>query len=164
MRLIPLLAVPPLLALTACHGHVDVGDGNAADGNVQVAMGGADPNRVAIRAPGFSADVSVPMPNLGGHVDFDGIKLAPTSKVNGLTASADDSGDRDQGRAVMRFSDSGSPAAVIAYYRAEANRAGFGGIVATGDALTARKGTTGFALTVHPAAQGSTGTIAVTGS
>lgn len=163
-----LTLVLPLLALAACHAKMDFSDTDKDSANVHVAMNGTGADKVSIKAPGFSADVALPNLDLAGKMDLDGIRIAPTSKVTGMDAFADDKAGSDagsdKGHARLSFTDSGSPAALVAYYKDAATKAGYGEIAATGDTLAARKGSTDFALSVHPDGGGSKGTIVVTGS
>ncbi len=167
-----LLCTLPLLALAACHANVDISDtdGNSSGGdNVHVSMGdatgnsAAGANRVSIDVPGFSANVSLPDINLSGHMDLDGIKVAPNSKVTGLDASSDDKDGDKGGTAKFTFTNSDSPGAVIDYYKRAASDAGYGDIVVGNGALTAKKGDKSFAVNVTPQGAGSQGVITVSG-
>lgn len=168
MRLQPILCTLPLIALAACHAKVDMGDaGNDQDGdNVHIAMqdnkdGGSG---VSVDAPGFNASVSLPNINLAGHVDLDGIKLAPNSHVSGLNVDAQDSKNgNDQGVVRMDFTNTDPPAAVIDHYARSAADAGYGDIVRTGSSLSAKKDDKTFAVEIASNGSGSKGTITITG-
>jgi len=167
MRNSLILCSLPLLALAACHAKVDVGDadGNDSESNVHIAMGdGADGN-VSVSAPGFNASVSLPNINLSGHVDLDGIKLAPGTKLGGMNVDAHDNGGggEDSGTVRMSFTNSNPPATVIDHYARSAADAGYGSIVRSATSLTAKKNDKDFAVQIAPEGAGSRGTITITG-
>lgn len=168
MRLRLILCTLPLAALAACHADVNMSDAdNAQDGdNVHIAMadtkdGGSG---VSVNVPGFNAKVSLPNINLAGHMDLDGIKLAPNSHVNGMNVDAQDS-DKGNGQGVVRmsFTNTAGPAAVLDHYARSAADAGYGDIVRTGSSLSAKKDDKTFALEIGPDGQGSKGSITITG-
>jgi len=168
MRLGLILCTLPLLALAACHADVDMSDaGNSQDGdNVHIAMkdnkdGGSG---VSVNVPGFNASVSLPNINLAGHVDLDGIKLAPNTHVDGLNVDARN-GNNGNGEGIvhMSFTNSDGPAAVIDYYARSAADAGYGAIARTGNSLSAKKDDKTFAVEIAPDGSGSKGTITITG-
>ena len=169
MRTRLILCTLPLVALAACHAKVDMSDaGNSQDGdNVHIAMadnkdGGSG---VSVDTPGFKANVSLPNINLAGHVDLDGIKLAPNSHVNGLNVDAQggDMGGNGQGTVRMGFTNTDGPAVVIDHYARSAADAGYGNIVRTGSSLSAKKDDKTFAIQIAPDGNGSKGTITITG-
>jgi len=168
MRTRLFLCTLPLASLAACHGNVDIGDGNSQDGdNVHIAMqdkkdGGS---AVAVNVPGFKANVSLPDINLAGHVDLDRIKLAPNTHVSGLNVDAQDGGKDDNGQGVVRmtFTNSDGPAAVIDHYARSAADAGYSDLVRTGSSLSAKKDDKTFAVEIAPDGSGSKGTITITG-
>jgi hypothetical protein len=170
MRMRLILCTLPLTALAACHADVDVSDiSNGQDGdNVHIAMqdkkdGGSD---VSVNVPGFNASVSLPSINLAGHMDLDGIKLAPNSKVSGLNVDAhdNDKGDNNgEGVVRMSFTNSDNPATVIDHYAKSAADAGYGDIVRTSSSLSAKKDDKTFAVEIGPDGSGSKGTITITG-
>jgi hypothetical protein len=169
MRMNLILCSIPLLALAACHAKVDMSgaDENGSDGNVHIAMGdaaGGDGN-VSVDAPGFKASVSLPSINLAGHMDLDGIKLAPDTKIGGMNVDAQDNeGDGDSSGAVrMSFTNPQPPAPVIDHYAKSAMDAGYGDIARTGNSLSAKKDDKSFLLAVTPDGAGSKGTITITG-
>ena len=168
MRLRLILCTLPIAALAACHADVNVNDAdNAQDGdNVHIAMadnkdGGSG---VSVNVPGFNAKVSLPNINLAGHMDLDGIKLAPNSHVNGMNVDAQD-GDKGNGQGIVRmsFTNTDGPATVLEYYARSAADAGYGDIVRTGTSLSAKKDDKTFALEIGPDGQGSKGSITITG-
>jgi hypothetical protein len=169
MRKSLILCTIPLLALAACHAKVDMSgaDENGSDSNVHIAMGdaaGGDGN-VSVNAPGFKASVSLPNINLAGHMDLDGIKLAPDTKIGGMNVDAQDKGgDGDSSGTVrMSFTNPRPPAPVIDHYAKSAVDAGYGEIARTGSSLSAKKDDKTFALAISPDGAGSKGTITITG-
>ena len=168
MRIRLILFALPLAALAACHADVDVSDvGNGQDGdNVHIAMkdnkdGGSG---VSVNVPGFNANVSLPNINLAGHMDLDGIKLAPNSHVSGLNVDArDGKTGNGEGTVRMSFTNTDSPTIVLDHYGRSAADAGYGDIVRTGASLSAKKDDKIFAVEIGPDGNGSKGTITITG-
>ena len=169
MRTRLILCTLPLAALAACHADVNVSDSdNSQDGdNVHIAMadnkdGGSG---VSVNVPGFDAKVSLPNINLAGHMDLDGIKLAPNSHVSGLNVDAqgNDKGGNGQGVVRMNFTNTDSSTTVLDHYARSAADAGYGDIARTGTSLSARKDDKTFAVEIGPDGQGSKGTITITG-
>lgn len=165
-----ILACLPLLALAACHAKVDVGDAddNASGDNVHIALGGVGDGgdgNVSVSAPGFNASVSLPNINLGGHVDLDGIKLAPGTKLGGMNVDAHDGGSKgaDSGTVRISFTNSNPPTTVIDHYARSAADAGYGAIVRSATSLTAKKDDKDFSVEITPDGAGSRGTITMTG-
>ena len=168
MRKSLILCSLPLLALAACHAKVNVSDAdeNSSDENVHIAMNDGDGSgsNVSVDVPGFNAKVSLPNINMSGHIDLDGIKLAPHSKVSGLDVNAHDGdGKNDDGTVVMKFTDTDPPASVIDHYAKSAVDAGYGEIARTDNSLSAKKDDKSFALAITPDGAGSKGTITITG-
>ena len=167
MRKNLILCSIPLLLLAACHAKVDMSDGNASDGDVHIAMGDAagGNSSVAVDAPDFKANVSLPNINLSGHLDLDGIKLAPDTKIGGMNVDARDSGDEgdDSGTVRVSFTNPKSPSDVIDHYARSAVDAGDGDINRTATSLTAKKEDKTFALEIRPESAGSRGTITLSG-
>jgi hypothetical protein len=169
MRQRLILCSIPLLALAACHAKVDIkdADGDDGSGNVHIAMGDAATGNgsVSIDAPGFKAEVSLPSINLGGHVDLDGIKLAPGTKVSGVNVDARDNGENggDSGTVRMHFTNPQPPGPVLDHYARSAADAGYGAIARTGTSLSAKKDEKSFAVEISPDGSGSRGTITMTG-
>jgi hypothetical protein len=157
------------LLLSACHASVKIGDDEKDAGdNVHLAMGDAKGNKdhISLDVPGFSAKISLPDMNLGGHMDLDGIKLAPDTDVKSMDITGDDkgsSGDDGSGTVRMEFTNPGTPASLIDYYRKAATDAGYGGVAATATGVSATKEGKQFAMSIAPAAKGSRGAITMTG-
>ena len=92
----------PLLLLGACEMKVGKDEGAkdgasveiSADGNVAIAAkDGAE--GVSVSVPGFEGKVKIPGMELGGdHMDIDGMKLYPGSKLSGIDVT-DQSGAGD---------------------------------------------------------------------
>jgi hypothetical protein len=168
MRKRLILCSIPLLLLGACHGKVDIGDadGNDSDGNVHIAMGDAAGGNgsVAVDVAGFKANLSLPSIDLGSHVDLDGIKLAPGTKVSGMNVDAqDNNGDEDSGRVRMHFTSPQAPGPLLDHYAKSAADAGYGAIARSGTSLSAKKDEKTFAIEISPDGSGSRGTITMTG-
>ncbi|HWI86856.1 MAG TPA: hypothetical protein VNT42_11115 [Sphingomonas sp.] len=168
MRKHPIFCAIPLLMLAACHANVDVGDGNAEAGNVHVAVAeaGEGSNKVSVNVPGFNANVSLPNLNLGSHIDLDGIKMAPNSKVGSFDVNARDDGDgadKDEGTVRLGFTNPGAPAALIDHYARSAADAGYGNITRTATSMSATKTGKSFTVEIAPEGSGSRGTITIAG-
>jgi len=168
MRIGLTLCTLPLLSLAACHADVDMSDaGNGQEGdNVHIAMKDNKDGRsgVSVNVPGFNASVSLPNINLAGHVDLDGIKLAPNSHVDGITVDAKDGKNGNgEGKVHMTFTNTDGPAAVIDHYARSAADAGYGAIARTDSSLSATKDDKTFAVEIAPEGNGSKGTITITG-
>lgn len=159
-----LLASAALLLISACHASVNIGDDKDGGGNVHLSMGdGKDKDQVSLNVPGLSAKVSMPDMHLGSHMDMDGITLAPDSDVKTVDVQGDDKSAQDEGRVHMEFTNKGTPAALIDYYRKAATDAGYSNVAATATGLSATKGQKQFALAVAPDGAGSRGTITIRG-
>lgn len=162
----PILLLASLVALSACHGSKVSwsGDDAAKNKNVHIALGGTDGNnQVALNIPGLNANLNLPNLNIGEHIDLNGIKLAPNTKVGNVDIIAHDHGSGgSDGHVRLDFTNPDAPAALIAYYNRQATEAGYL-TSANADGLTARKGARQFALAVQPQAGGSAGRITITG-
>jgi hypothetical protein len=112
--------------------------------------------------PGLSADVTLPGINLGGHIDMDGIALAPDTDVRTVDVRGDDGAGDD--RVKLDFTNPGSPTSLIEYYRKAARDAGYTAVAATATGVSAAKGKKQFALSVAPEAKGSRGRIVMSGA
>ena len=165
MRKSLILCSIPFLALAACHASVDVSDAdeNESAGNVHVATNGGK-DTVSVDVPGFSAKVSMPNLNLGSHLDLDGIKVAPNTKVGTVDVTAhDNGGDNDNGKVSIGFTNTDAPATVIGHYAKATLDAGYGDVARTATSLSARKGEKTFSVNVSPQGTGSQGTILIAG-
>ena len=165
MRAVPLTVA--LLALSACHASVDVGNEAKEQGdNVHIAMRGGDSkDHVSIQVPGLSANVTLPGLNLAGHVNLDGITLEPATEVKTVDVQDHDDDAGDSGhRVTLDFTNPGAPASLIEYYRKAAGDAGYTAVAATATGVSAAKGKKKFALSVAPEAKGSRGRIVMSGA
>lgn len=164
-----LMLISSLLALSACHGSSVRWSSDEAgkDKHVHIAIAGLDGNnQVALNIPGINANLSLPGLKLGEHIDLNGIKLAPDTKVGNVDIVAHDhdgAAAGSDGHVRIDFTNPDAPAALIAYYARAATEAGYAAIVSNADGLTARKGAKQFALALRPQAGGSEGRITITG-
>ena len=121
-------------------------------------------DQVSIQVPGLSANVTLPGIKLGGHIDMDGIALAPDTTVKTVDVRGDDkSNDADDDRVRLDFTNPGPPASLIEYYSKAATDAGYTGVAATASGVSATKGRKQFALSIAPEAKGSRGRIVMNG-
>lgn len=168
MRPVPLVAAGALLALSACHASVAVGDDATEQGdNVHIAMNGGDSkNHVTLDVPGLSAKISLPGLNLSEHLDLDGIQLAPNTNVKTVDVQGNDKGNdkADEDHVRVEFTNPGAPAGLIDYYRKAATDAGYSGVATTATGVSAEKGGKQFALSISPEGSGSRGAITMRGS
>ena len=132
MRAKLILIALPALALAGC--EVKVGD-KAKDENGNVSVSAE--SGVSIDAPGFKAKVNIPGIDIGSeHMDIDGMKLFPGSKVaNVNVVGKDGPGDN----VTMGYTAPGAPAAVASYYENAAKEAGFTGVSLNGTTVNATK-------------------------
>ena len=162
----------PLLLLGACEMKVGKDEEAkdtasvkiSADGNVAIAAkDGAE--GVSVSVPGFEGKVKIPGMELGGdHMDIDGMKLYPGSKLSAIDVT-DQSGAGD-GVVQMRFTSPADPGKVAAYYAAAAPGADFRDVAVkqagAASTVTATKGDGDhLTITINPAAGGSAGTILI---
>lgn len=156
---LPLLALP--LALGAC--DIQTNDENGENVHVSIGLHDSGKQDVSVNVPGFNANVHLPGMNLGGHMDFDGVKLAPDTSVKGMDVFGDDKADESKGQVHVTFTNPKDTAALLDYYRGALTGAqyrigtsGVGGIEATKEGKT-------FSLKLSPDGSGSKGTITVSG-
>jgi hypothetical protein len=163
--LLPTTGIVALLLLSACDASVKVGDGADGD-NVHIAMNGdKDKHGVTLDVPGLSAKLSLPDFNLGQNMDMDGIKLAPDTKVKIIDVVGHDKDQAEgEGRVHLEFTNPGTPATLIDYYKRAATGAGYDGVTATATGVAATKGAKQFALSVAADGAGSRGAITMRGS
>ncbi|NIJ08306.1 hypothetical protein FHS31_001923 [Sphingomonas vulcanisoli] len=139
-----LLPVPLLLAGCDVHSNPATQGGN----DVHISMAQSDSGgsgRVSVNVPGFDAKLSLPTFFMkGGHMDIDGLKLAPDTTIRsvdilGHDKDSDKGDDNDNDNVHMTFTNPKAPAELVAYYRQAAGDAGFtvspisgdGGLIAT---------------------------------
>lgn len=176
-RAAPALLAGVALALAGCHikAHGDngedagitIGGGNATDGG---ASAGNGQQSVAIDVPGFSAKVNVPDLDIGDDTRIEDMPLYPGTRVNGVNISAHGDEDGDgRGDVTMAFTAPADTGKVIAWYKDQAGKHGWGIVPATGEnqfeATRQEEGhaPTHFALQVASATGGSSGRFIVTG-
>jgi len=158
-----LICTLPLFALAACNSSVKFSDAdeNASDSNVHIAM---KEDKVSLDVPGFNAKLALPDLDIGGHLDLDGIKVAPDTKVTSIDVTAKDKGgSNDEGKVQIAFTNPGSPTAVLDHYARSAADAGYGNVSRTDSSLTAHKEAKTFALNVSRQGSGSQGSIVMSG-
>lgn len=160
------IVLSSLILLAGCHGSASWGGAESRDKAVHVAMddsGGGD--HLSVTIPGFDAKVALPMLDLGRHVDLDGIKLAPDTRVRNIDIAGKEHDDRGDGhgQVLVTFTSPKAPPTLVDYYRRSAADAGYDGVKASAGALTATKNKKQFALAVSPDGQGSRGTITING-
>lgn len=174
--LVPLV----LLALAACERGPEAGGNGAGDneaggiaigageGNEAVTIRG-DGDKLAIQTPGFSAQLNMPgLPFAPDKMDIDGMRIAAGTRMSGMRVLADDRPGAESGTVRMRFTSDQPPAALAAWYKGEAAKAGYrvgedkgpAGFTAT---KTEGAKQTRFALDLHAQGAGSAGSVAITG-
>jgi hypothetical protein len=102
-------AVSVMLALPACHGSPGWTGGDSGKDVHMTMDGNAMGDSVSLNLPGVDARIALPRLDLGKHVDLDGIKLAPGTKLAAIDVHDDDGGDKD--RVQLRFTNPIGPAA-----------------------------------------------------
>src|SRR4029078_5141866 len=152
MKLAALLITLPLVA--ACDVHAK----KPADHDENVSINAGESGQVSVNLRFANAQVKLPEGTMeNAKFDIDGVKLMPGATMTGFNLNAGDKG------ATVHFSSKAraSPDAVRAYFADEFKKQGV-------EAATSGTGVTGrskegdaFVIDVQPAAQGSTGTIAV---
>ena len=162
MRLILALCCPVVL-LVGCdvHSNADTKGSDAVHIAVDAKDGGS--SHVSVNVPGFDAKVSVPnfMTN-GGHMDIDGMKLAPDTKIASVDVLGDGDKSKDGGSVHLAFTNPKPPADLIAYYRQAAGDAGYT-VSTKDDGLDGAKGAKTFSLRLSAEGGGSRGAIDIKG-
>lgn len=133
MRFWPLLIIVPL-AVSGCdkrHSQTTTTT-TAPDGTVtrvtttgpltgEAAVSGLD-----IDTDGFKAKLEIPGLTFGGdHMDIDGMKHYPGTKVRGVRVNATDRGSDEKGSVTMDFTSPATPAVVSTYMAEQARKAGY---------------------------------------
>jgi hypothetical protein len=81
---------------------------------------------LSIDANDFKANLEIPGLAFGGeHMDLDGMKLYPGSKVTGMHVHATDRGSDQRGEVVMNYTSPATPTVVAPYIADQARKAGF---------------------------------------
>jgi hypothetical protein len=152
------------LALAACDVQTNDSDGDNVHVSLSSKDSGGGPNRVSINVPGFNANVNLPGLNLGGHMDLDGVKLAPSTSVKNMDVQGDDNDSDGHGTVKIAFTNPDSVDKLLDYYRKALTDASFK-IDSDGGAagIKASKDTKNFALTLGPDGSGSKGMITIAG-
>ncbi len=138
MRRLALILVP-ILGLAAC-GHKETQETQTTvtkDGvttttitkrviDRNTAHAANSPSALSIDANDFKANVEIPGLAFGGeHMNLDGMKLYPGSKVTGMHVHANNQGNDERGQVVMNYSSPAAPAVVAPYMADQARKAGF---------------------------------------
>jgi len=158
----PLLTLPLLLAACDIETNSENGD------NVHISIGtkDGDKEKVSVAVPGFNANVNLSGFNLGTHMDFDGVKLAPDTSVKGMDVFGDDKGgndDKGNGQVHVAFTNPKDTAAVLDYYTGALKGAGYAIATTSAGGIEANKDDKTFSLKISPEGSGSKGTITITG-
>ena len=144
------IALLPLLA--GCHVQTK----NPAEAGRNISVNASEGGQVSFNFPFAKGNVTIPgMVMNGGHMDIDGVRMMPGSRVTGFNIDA-----RNDGSTIhMNFTAPASADAARAYFADQFRKTG-GQVAVAGDAVT---GTSkdGSPLVIHIAAapQGSRGTI-----
>ncbi|WP_174273486.1 hypothetical protein [Sphingomonas bacterium] len=170
MRVFLPLMLAPMLLIAGCdvHSNADTKSGN--DVHISMTKDDKGSGRMSLNIPGFDAKVSIPGFMMNGHMDIDGMKLAPDTQIRTVDVLGKDkdidkgkAGD-DHGSVHLTFTNPKDPAAVLAYYRQAAADAGYTISPISGDGgLAATKADKKFALAISPESGGSRGSIDITG-
>lgn len=124
----PALSLAAALLLGGC------GSGEGTDISIEANRANADgvavtadgkTGNVAVKVPGFSANVTMPKIMLdAGNFDIDGVKLFPESRVRSLNIVADDGSGGDSATVQVKFDAPAPPAEVQDWFiRAFSDRA-----------------------------------------
>jgi hypothetical protein len=152
MRLVALLMLVPLVA--GCN----VQPKNPGGGDESVSIKADDNGQVTFNVPFASGQVKLPEGTMNhGNFDIDGVKMMPGATITGFSVFA-----RDKGATVhFAFKSPASAENVRAYFAEQFKEKGVEA-AAAGNAVSGKtKDGDSFVINVEPAAQGSTGTIAI---
>jgi len=152
MKRVAILMAVPLLAACSVHSK------NPASGDENVTINADESGQVSFNLPFINGNVKLPEGALhNGELDIDGVKMVPGGKITGFSVMA---GDKNS-TVNIAFRAPGSPDEVRAYFVDQFKQKG---VTATqsGDAVSGKaKDGEAFLIRVQPAAEGSTGTIAI---
>lgn len=157
------LILLPVAALAACNvTRHDAAGGEGGNVHVAIGDGAGTSQQVSITTSGFDANLTLPNLDLGSHMQLEGLKIAPDTKVTNVDVNGKDGAD---GHGVVRvaFTNPTRPAALIDYYRQALTGAGYSIGAGNGSGLTATKAGKAFALSAVPQGAGSSGTITLAG-
>lgn len=117
----------------------------------------------------FKANLEIPgLSFTGDHMDMDGMKLYPGSRVKGMHIHAIDKGGREKGEVVMDFTSPAAPATVAQHMADQARKAGFTLAANTGNNVSGSKVEDGetntFAVTLSPNGDATVGQMTMSGS
>lgn len=133
------------------------------DAGGNVAINGED--GLSIKTPGFEGKIDIKGMKLGGeHMEIDGMKLYPGTELSAINVA--DKAGPDNGVVDMRFTSSGTPDRIAAYYADAGRNAGFRDVAVKNNGGTAvftaiKEANDRVTITIAPAAGGSAGTIRV---
>jgi hypothetical protein len=152
MRSIALLMFVPLIA--GCNVHSK----NPAGGDETVSIKADENGQVTYNLPFASGQVKLPEGTMShGDLDIDGVKMIPGATITGFSVFAQDKGATVH----FAFKAPTSPENVRAYFVEQFKAKGVEA-AASGSAVSGKtKDGNPFVINVEPAAQGSTGTIAI---
>jgi hypothetical protein len=152
MNRLAFLLLLPLLA--GCNVHSK----NPVAGDDNVSIHADESGNIAFNLPIAEGKLKVPTNFMHeGDVDIDGVKLMPGSSLTGFNLDS----RNDVSNVDMSFTSTASPDEVRAYYVDQFKKQGVEAAIA-GDAVTGKsKDGSPFTIQVSPAANGSTGKIAI---
>ncbi len=115
----------------------------------------------------FKANIEVPGLSFGGdHMDMDGMKLYPGSRVKGVRVHAVDRPGAKSGEVVMDFTSPAAPAVVARHMADQARHAGFTLSSDTPSSIVGTKagdhGPDRFAVTLNPNGDATVGQVTLT--
>lgn len=152
MTRLALLILVPAVALAGC--HVSRNDGNSDNVTIKADEDG----NVSFNVPFVNGNVKLPEGALqGGNFDIDGVKMIPGATMHGFNVDAGDKGSTVH----IAFDAPKTPDEVRSYFVDQFKQKGLS-VAQSGTAIDGKThdGDT-FKIDVQPAAQGSTGTIAI---
>ncbi|WP_157216718.1 hypothetical protein [Flavisphingomonas formosensis] len=166
MRSLPLSAALAALLLSGCNAKISANDED--NGTSSVSINTTD-GQFSLDTKDLKANIQMPKMDMdAAHMDVDGVKLYPGTRVSGMNVLADDrQPDRkDRGKVTIVFSSGDAPARLLDYYRKAFSDRGYSVAVASsGDmALAAAKPPhKDVRVALQPEGAGSSGTIVFTG-
>lgn len=128
---------------------------------------GAPISGLNIDSDKFKANIEIPGLTFGGdHLDMDGMKLYPGSKVTGVRVHAVDRPANNTGEVAMTFASPAAPAVVARHMADQARQAGFT-VASASDTLVSGSKVDGdknnrFSVTLNPNSDGTVGVMTLT--